>query len=413
MNLGLDAIAGLVVAILGGAAVGVERQRSGHASGPDARLGGVRTFTLLGTLAGIAGLLTTGGYAPAAGLLIAGALALIVAGYIRASENDVDATTEVAALVVLGAGLLSGLGELRLSAGLTTLTVLLLAEKQGLHKFVDRLDNTMLLAAARVAVMSAVILPLLPEGPFGPAPGIRPRELWMLVLLFSGLSFAGFVAQRLAGAAGYPLTGLLGGLVSSTSVTLTFARLSRAHRAQAAALAAGAVASSTVLFLRVAVVVAVLNAALVPTLARYLAGPFVAGLVALALAWRTMDGPRAAPSELRNPLQFRAALEMAALFQVVLFGVHFARAWMGEMGLMAGGFLLGLTDVDALTLAMTRIVSTGTSVDLACRAILMGVIANSLMKAGIALVVGDRRYARQVAASLAAMAVAGVLSLAL
>jgi uncharacterized membrane protein (DUF4010 family) len=412
VNLGLDAIAGLVVAILGGAAVGVERQRSGHATGPQARLGGVRTFTLLGTLAGIAGLLTAAGYAPAAGLLIAGALALIVAGYIRASKIDVDATTEVAALVVLAAGLLSGLGELRFSAALTTMTVLLLAEKQGLHKFVDRLDNTMLLAAARVAVMSVVILPLLPEGPFGPAPGIRPRELWILVLLFSGLSFVGFIAQRLAGAAGYPLTGLLGGLVSSTSVTLTFARLSRAHPAQAAPLATGAVAASTVLFLRVAVAVAVLNAALVQTLAWYLWVPFAAGLVALGLAWRQMDGPKSAPSELRNPLQFRAALEMAALFQVVLFGVHYAQSWLGESGVMAGGFLLGLTDVDALTLAMTRSVSSGTSVDLACRAILMGVIANSLMKAGIAIVVGERRFAWQMAASLLAIAAAGGATLA-
>jgi len=111
VNLGLDAIAGLVVAILGGAAVGVERQQSGHATGPDARLGGIRTFTLLGTLAGIAGLLTAANYAVAAALLVAGALALVVAGYVRASKHDIDATTEVAALVVLGAGVLSGLGS--------------------------------------------------------------------------------------------------------------------------------------------------------------------------------------------------------------------------------------------------------------------------------------------------------------
>jgi uncharacterized membrane protein (DUF4010 family) len=411
VNLGLDAIAGLIVAILGGAAVGVERQRSGHASGPDARLGGVRTFTLLGAVAGIAGLLTAADSALAAGLLVSGALALIVAGYVRASRHDIDATTEVAALVVLGAGVLSGLGELRFSAALTTMTVLLLAEKQGLHKFVDRLDDTMLLAAARVAVMSVVILPLLPEGPFGPAPGIRPRELWILVLLFSGLSFAGFIAERLAGAAGYPITGLLGGLVSSTSVTLTFSRLSRAHRAQAAPLSTGAVAASTILFLRVLVAVAVLNAALVQTLAWYLWPPLVAGLAALALAWRQMDGPRAAPSQLRNPLQFRAALEMAALFQVVLYGVHYARSWLGEGGLLAGGFLLGLTDVDALTLAMTRSVTTGTSADLACRAILMGVIANCLMKAAVAIVIGERRFAWQTAGSLLAMAVAGAVML--
>ena len=413
MNLGLAAITGLVVAILGGAAVGVERQQSGHASGPEARLGGVRTFTLLGTIAGVAGLLTQAGYALAGGLLVSGALALVVAGYVRASKKDIDATTEVAALVVLAAGVLGGLGELRFSAALTTMTVLLLAEKQGLHKFVDRLDDTMLLAAARVAVMSVVILPLLPEGPFGPAPGIRPRGLWLLVLLFAGMSFLGFIAQRLAGKAGYPLTGLLGGLVSSTAVTLTFARLSRAHRAQSPALATGAVAASTILFLRVAVAVAVLNVTLLPTLVRYLAAPFVVGLVVLALAWRSMRGPASAPSGLRNPLQFRASLEMAALFQVVLFGVHYARAWLGEGGLLAGGFLLGLTDVDALTLAMTRSVASGTAIDLACRAILMGVIANSLMKAGIATVVGERRFAWQTAGSLLAMAAAGAAMLAL
>lgn len=413
MNLGLDAIAGLVVAILGGAAVGVERQQSGHASGPNARLGGVRTFTLLGAVAGIAGLLTAAGYPLATGLLVSGALALVVAGYVRASKKDIDATTEVAALVVLGAGVLGGLGELRLSAALTTMTVLLLAEKPRLHGLVKRLDETMLLAAARVAVMSVVILPLLPEGPFGPAPGIRPRELWILVLLFSGLSFVGFIAQRLAGAAGYPLTGLLGGLVSSTAVTLTFARTSRAHPAQAPPLATGAVAASTILFARVAVAVAVLNAALVPTLAGLLWAPFAAGLAALGLAWRQMDGPRAAPPALRNPLQFRAALEMAALFQAVLYAVDFARSWLGEGGLMAGGFVLGLTDVDALTLAMTRSVSGGTSIDLACRAILMGVIANCLMKGGIAVIVGERRFAWQTAGSLFAMAAAGALALAL
>jgi len=413
VNLGLDAIAGLVVAILGGAAVGVERQQSGHASGPNARLGGVRTFTLLGAVAGIAGLLTAAGYPLATGLLVSGALALVVAGYVRASKKDIDATTEVAALVVLGAGVLGGLGELRLSAALTTMTVLLLAEKPRLHGLVKRLDETMLLAAARVAVMSVVILPLLPEGPFGPAPGIRPRELWILVLLFSGLSFVGFIAQRLAGAAGYPLTGLLGGLVSSTAVTLTFARTSRAHPAQAPPLATGAVAASTILFARVAVAVAVLNAALVPTLAGLLWAPFAAGLAALGLAWRQMDGPRAAPPALRNPLQFRAALEMAALFQAVLYAVDFARSWLGEGGLMAGGFVLGLTDVDALTLAMTRSVSGGTSIDLACRAILMGVIANCLMKGGIAVIVGERRFAWQTAGSLFAMAAAGALALAL
>ena len=160
------------------------------------------------------------------------------------------------------------------------MTVLLLAEKPRLHGFVARLDQPTMLAAARFAVMSIVILPLLPQGPFGPGPGIRPRDLWILVLMFSGLSFVGYLAQRLTGAAGYPLTGLLGGLVSSTSVTLSFARLSPSRANSAAALATGVVAASTVLFGRVVVVAAILDRTVVPTLVRYLAPSFVVGLLA-------------------------------------------------------------------------------------------------------------------------------------
>ncbi len=403
---------GVIVAILGGAAVGVERQRSGHATGPDARFGGIRTFTMLGTLAGIAGFLIKAEYTMAAALLIAGALALTVAGYIRASRHDIDATTEVAALVVIGAGVLSGIGQAALSAALTTITVLLLAEKPRLHTLVARLDEPTMLAAARFAVMSIVVLPLLPEGPFGPGPGIKPRDLWMLVLLFSGMSFVGFIAQRLSGTAGYPLTGLLGGLVSSTSVTLTFARLSKPHAEQHTQLAAGAVAASTILFPRVAIAVAVLDASVLTTLATYLAAPFAAGIVALALAWRSLRRTsQAEPPQLKNPLQLRSAIEMAVLFQVVLYVVFYVRQWIGDAGLLAGGFIVGLTDVDALTLSMTRSVSTGTSVDAACRAITAGIVANSVMKAGLAFTIGERRFAWQAGLALIGMAAAAAAML--
>lgn len=411
MQLTPDHIWGLIAAILGGAAVGVERQYSGHATGPDARLGGLRTFTLLGTLSGLAGFLITGDYALAAALLIGGAVALVVAGYIRASAHDIDATTEVAAIVVIGAGVLGGLGELRLSAAMTTFTVLVLAEKPRLHDLVSRLDEATMLAAARFAVMSAVVLPLLPEGPFGPGPGIRPRDLWILVLLFSGMSFVGFIAQRMTGAAGYPLTGLIGGLVSSTSVTLTFSRLSKSHRGQDAPLAMGVVAASTVMYARIAVAVAILDATVLPVLSRFLAAPFVVSLFALALAWRSMRSETAEPQVLKNPLQVRAALEMAAIFQVVLFGVHYMRTSIGESGLLASGFVLGLTDMDALTLSMTRSVASGTSIDAAARAIAIGVVANSLMKGAIAVVVGDGGFRWRAGAALIGMAAAGAAAL--
>jgi uncharacterized membrane protein (DUF4010 family) len=405
----LAQLPGIAVAILGGAAVGVERQRSGHAVGPDARLGGIRTFTLLGTLAGVAGALLAADRSVVAAVLVTGAIALVLAAYVRASRNDVDATTEVAALVVIAAGVLGGLGELYLAAGLTTFTVLLLAEKPRLHALVERVDETTLLAATRFAVMSVVVLPLLPEGPFGPGPGIRPREIWLLVLLFSGLSFVGFIGRRLAGAAGYPLAGVLGGLVSSTSVTLTFARLSRVHATQASALAAGAVAACTVLFVRVAVAVAALNPALLQELTWYLVPPFLGGLASLVLAWRTVR-PAEDPPQLKNPLQFRAALEMAVLFQIVLLVVPAAQSFIGATGVLVSGFVLGLTDVDALTLAMSRGAVSGIPAALAAQAIALGIFSNTLLKLGVAALVGDRRFALYAGLPLAAMAaITGVL----
>jgi len=366
----------IVVAMLGGAAVGVERQRSGHATGRDARFGGVRTFTMLGMVAGIAGFMIGSSLLIPAALLMSGVLMLTIAAYVRASKRDIDATTEVAALVVLGAGVMAGMNELRLAAGMTTMTVLLLAEKPRLHRLVARLDEPTMLAAARFAVMSIVVLPLLPEGPIGSAPGIKPRELWMLVLLFSGMSFVGFIAQRLTGAAGYALTGLIGGLVSSTSVTLSFARLSRAHSGDAAPLATGAIAASAIMFGRVLVAVAVLDATVLPALTRYLAAPLAAALAAMLLSWRSLSDVRQPPRPMQNPLQFRAAIEMAVLFQVVLVVVFYVRNAVGDSGLMATGFVLGLTDMDALTPSMTRSVATGTTINAAARAITIGVVAN-------------------------------------
>jgi uncharacterized membrane protein (DUF4010 family) len=405
-----DDIAGVIVAVLCGAAVGLERERSGHAIGPRARFGGLRTFTLLGVVAGVAGWLLHADRAAIAAILLAGAIGLIVSAYARASVKDIDATTEVAALVVLAAGVVSGFGEVYVAAGLTTVTVLLLAEKPALHGLARRLDDKTLVAAARFAVMSIVILPLLPAGPFGPAPGIKPRELWLLVLLFSGLSFLGFIARRLAGAAGYLLAGGLGGLVSSTSVTLALSRSSRSRPADAEAMAAGAVAASTVLFLRIAVALTVLNPALLLPIAWYLVVPFLVGAACVIAIHRRQSKSASATTPVRNPLEFRAAIEMAVLFQVVLYAVSAAQSFIGSAGVMVSGFVLGLTDVDALTLAMARSADAITPA-IAVRAIATGILANTLLKLGIAVGVGHSRFCWRAGTALAIMA--GVLLTAL
>jgi uncharacterized membrane protein (DUF4010 family) len=403
----------MLAAALGGAAVGVEREWSGHASGPKARFAGNRTFTLLGGLAGVVGRMWVGGQELPAAMLLAAAGGLILLGYAVAARHDVGGTTEVAALVVLAAGFLAGTGNLVYASGIIALTTLVLFEKSQLHGLVKRLDDEELRAAARFAVMAVVVLPLLPPGPYGPFGGIRPRELWILVLIFSGLSFAGYIARRAVGPRyGYTATGLLGGLVSSTSVTLTFARLSRRADRLAMPLALGALGACTVMFVRMLIALSILHSALAAAVLPYLVAPFAVGVIAVAVGLRGLGRTEAAPQESRNPLQLRAALEMAALFQVVLAVVHVMLERFGSAGLLVSGFALGLTDVDALVVSMAKSAAGGAAIGDAAHAVVLGAVANTLLKLGVALVVGTAAFRWRVAVALLAMAAAALAALA-
>jgi uncharacterized membrane protein (DUF4010 family) len=399
---------GVVVAALGGLAIGIERQWSGHASGPYPHLGGVRTFTLIGGTAGMAGYLAQTEFLAVAALLVAGLMALVAIGYLAASRNHVDATTEVAAIVVVATGFLAGIGRTELSSGAVAITALLLVEKSRVHALVGRIDDEELRAAVRFGVMAVVILPLVPTGPFERLGGIKPREIWLLVLFFSGLSFAGYIARRAVGSArGYPLAGLLGGLVSSTSVTFTFARLSRNETALSRTLAVGAVAASTTLFPRVLVATLVLNPDVTRWILPLTAVAFAVGAAVFGLNLRR-HSPEADDVEApKNPLQVWPALQMAVTFQVVLLAVQFVKRWFGNAGLLVSGAVLGFTEVDALTLSMARgAASGGIDALVAARAITVGILSNCVLKAALALSLGSPTFRRITGTVLAAMIVA-------
>ena len=401
-------IVGLLIAALGGAAVGLERQWSGHAEGPAARFAGIRTFTMLGAIGGFSGWLWTLGVTAPAALLFAGGVTIVVAGYVAGSRHDIDGTTEVVALVVLAAGVLAGIGSVRLASGIIALSTLLLVEKSRLHGLVKRIDDVGLRSGVRFAVMALVVLPLLPEGPYGPFGGIRPRELWALVLFFSGLSFAGFLARLMVGAGhGYLLTGLLGGLVSSTNVTFTFAQTSRTHRATDRALALGAVAANAMLYPRVLVATAILNPAVVTPLLPYLTPPaLVAAIVAAVGLLRPAPAAPAPAVEQQNPLQLAGALQMAVMFQGVLMAVWVANEYWGSSGVFTSAAILGLTDVDALTLSMARDVAVRVSPEMAAAAIGIGVLTNTVMKLAMALALGSARFKLVAGGALLLMLVA-------
>ncbi len=418
MTTELEIAVRLGVASLAGLAIGVERERSGHASGPGARFAGARTFFLVGLLAGLTGWFASSGYVAVAVALLAGGAGLAIAAYVVAARgpgDSIDGTTEVAALAVLGLGFAAGLGHLAIAGGGTAIVALALAEKSLIHASIQRIDDEELRAAFQFGVLALVILPILPEGPYGPLGGIRPRELWIWVLLISGVSFAGYLTRRAVGESrGYRVAGLLGGLASSTLVTLSFSRRSRVEPALARSLAVGTVAANTIPFVRVVVVSFLLNPTLTRALLPYLVVPYLISAVVLYVALRRPgpDPAGEAPAQaMKSPLGLPSAIKLAVAFQVVLMVLALVRDRFGANGILATAGLVGLTDVDPVTLSMSKLGAQPAFLEVAAQAVAVGVLANTLFKLVVALVAGSPAFRRAAGLGLLLLAVASAVGL--
>lgn len=403
----------LLVAGLGGLAVGIEREWSMKRGRHEPHFAGTRTFLLLGVLGALgAEFIAAGPVAAGIALLAAGAILIVIAYAVTARRHDVGGTTEVAALLVLAGGVLAGTGRMTLASALFAMTTLILVEKSRFHGFVSRIERHELMAAVRFAVLALVIFPLLPTGPWGPPPGFRPRELWILVLLFSGLSFISFLAMRLVGLKrGYGLVGLLGGLVSSTAVALNFSNESRRQPKLGRVLALGVIAACTVLPVRVILLTSALHAPLGRQVLPYMGIPFAAGLAVAVLMLRRTDPLTISAKTPENPLRLTSALQMAAMFQVVLYIMDWAGGRFGASGTLISAGFLGLTDVDALLYSMAKFSAEGRPVDVAAQAIAIGVLANTGFKLSLALALGRGAYRPAVSLGLGVLAAAGVAAL--
>jgi len=406
----LDAGVRLGVAALVGLAVGIEREWSGHAPGASGRFAGLRTFFLFGVAGGVAGLLTATDLAALGAAIVVGTALLVAGAFVvamRRPGEPLDATTEAAALVVLALGAVAGLGQLAIAAGGVAVVVFMLGEKQKLHWLVQRIGEDELHAAAQFAVLALVVLPVLPTDAFPWLGGMSPRDVWALVLLFSGINFAGYIARHAVGAdRGYTLTGFLGGLISSTLVTLQFARRSREEPEHGAALALGVVAACTVLPVRVSLVTLLLSPPVAGQAAPLLAAPLAAGVVLIGLGLRRASLSGEDGVIRGSPLGLVSAIRMTGLFVLALAGITWVRGLWGAGGVIASAVLLGLTDMDALTVAMTRLgaENPGTMLHLAAVGIAVGVLSNTMVKLGIAVVVGQGRFRREAAIGLGVMA---------
>jgi uncharacterized membrane protein (DUF4010 family) len=415
----VEAVWNFATALLIGALLGIERER--HKRERDEQtIGGLRTFILFALIGALGGWLTLALDSPwiLAAALIA-SLAPVLAGYVISARTQPDAlglTTELAAIAACLLGAMTTLGYRELAVGLGVAVAAVLAYKQPLHGLVQRLDREDVYAGLRLLIATFIVLPLLPDEPVDPWGALRPQSLWMLVLLISSLSLVGYVATRLLGAdRGIPLTGITGGLVSSTAVTLAFSRQSRdpAYAGAAPALASGILLAWAVMFVRVLVEVLVVNRALFgAVLVPFATMALAATAAALYLRRRVRHDEPAAGVPLRNPFSLRAAARFAAFFALVLLVVKLVQTYAPGRGVYFVAALAGTTDVDAITLSMAQYARTG-STHVAVQAITVAALTNTLIKTVMVSVLADTRLRRPMLAASALVLGAGALSLAL
>jgi uncharacterized membrane protein (DUF4010 family) len=414
------------IALLIGALVGIEREKKKSEPG-NIGIGGLRTFILFAQAGAIAAWLSQHFGTPwifVATVTVAG-IAVIV-GYVLTARNNpasLGLTTELAAISVclLGGAAMAGFPEVAVSLAIVTSAIL--AFKQPLHSVVERLAAEDIYAGLKLLIASFIVLPLLPDRTVDAWGALNPYSLWLLVILISGLSLVGYIAMRWLGAArGTVITGLAGGLVSSTAVTLAFAKRSREEFTAAhatAALTAGVLLAWTIMFLRIVVEVMIVNARLLPDIMpAMLALAILTGGVAAFFYHRRSDpddlvAPPGDSVPLKNPFSLTEAGKFALFFAAVLLVIKAMQNYAPTGGLYFVAALAGLTDVDAITLSMAQYAADTGESNTAATAITIAALSNTLVKCVIALALGSPRMRGQILAAALIMFVGGAAALSL
>lgn len=404
----LNDLTTLGIALGLGLLVGLQRERF------HTRVAGIRTFaliTLFGTVSGMIArhfhsdwVVVSGGFSIA--------LLLGVANYLKKkdTEPDIGQTTEIAALLMYAIGVFLVIGNTLVGVVLGTTVAVLLYLKQHLTATIERLGEKDLQAIMLFAAISLIILPVLPDQDFGPYAVFNLQEIWLMVVLISGLGIAGYFAYKWLGdTMGTALSGILGGLISSTATAVTYSR--QANNKPGLARMAGFVitAASAVALVRIIVEVAVVAprhwAVVAPPLLVLMA---FMGLVSAVLFYRNKkENPMAEEPE--NPAQFKTALVFAVLYALILFAIAVVKDYFGNPGLYIVSVISGLTDVDAITLSLSNMINDGNlAADQGWRFILVAAMANLLFKGVLVAVIGQRELLRVVAPAFGLTILVGV-----
>jgi uncharacterized membrane protein (DUF4010 family) len=398
----------LLVATLLGFLIGLERERKREIQG--SIFAGIRTFPLIALFGAVVGqLMEVAGPFLLVGAFLALAVLVALAYWRETAGEKVGGTTEVAVLVAFGLGVMAGLGQAVPALAGAVIATGVLSLKQELRHLSVAATRQDLFAVVQFAAVSLVVLPLVPDEPFGPWGVWNPRTIWLLVVLISGVSFVGYILTKAIGARrGIGLSGLLGGVASSTAVTLSFSENSRRRPELSSVYAVGVLAATAVMAPRLVAILGLVQPRLIVPSLLPLAAIFLVAVIGAVLALRRSARSEAAEARISNPFELKTALQFALLFAVVLLVARAAQEYFGAAGVYLASVLAGITQLDAIAVSLAIQVGDGLDTTIAARGLALAVAANSLFKAGLALTLGAPIFGKSVLLTLLLAAAAGV-----
>jgi len=390
----------LGIALAIGLLIGLERGWQQREESEGERTAGLRTHALAGLLGG----------ASAATALVSSPLFLAVAflafsfaftwfSWTEArAENDFSVTGVVAGILTFTLGAYAVLGDYTVAIASAVTMAALLALKDPLHSWLKRLTWLELRAVLMLLAMTFLLLPILPDRPIDPWDTLNPASIWKLTILIAAMSFVGYVAIRLTGdQAGIVLSGIAGGLASSTATTLSLSRMAREQASAAPLLAAGVLFAGMTMMVRITVIIGIINPNLLTTTGIPLgaAALSLAASATILLLRKSSKPDGGAPNEtsinLKNPFDIASALKLSALIVLIMIAAKVLHAYAGSAGLLVLAALSGLADVDALTLSVARLPVTEITISEAANAILLCAAVNTIVKSIMSLVAGGPR----------------------
>jgi uncharacterized membrane protein (DUF4010 family) len=402
----------VAVALAAGLLIGMERGWQGRDAESGRRVAGIRTFALVALLGSGWGLLLEGSSLLLLGVAFFGFAVVVAAAQATKAIRlgDYGITTTVASLLTFVLGATAVQGHVIFVASVAVITTSLLGVKPILHRWVRKLNQDDLYAVFKMLLISVVLLPVLPNQGYGPWAFFNPFEIWWMVVLIAAVSFSGYFAMKAVGAKrGVGLTALFGGLVASTAVTLNFSKIGRDSPNHGGILTAGILIASGTMFPRTVFLAGVIHPPMISLLALPLGAMALVCFGGAALFWKSGEKEAEPGGQgLRNPFQITTAIKFGALLALVMFLVRALRDGFGDMGLYLIAVLSGLTDVDTITLSMSRLASEDLAAAVAARAIALACISSTLFKGLLAMFIARGKMSLTVAFPMALSAATGV-----